>query len=240
MQITFGNKSAVRQMWKTCFDDSEAFLDLYFGEKYEDKNTLIGYENDRAVASLQMLPYRFRFCGVDIPIAYISGACTLPEFRNRGYMGELLAASFEVMAQRNIPLSILVPAETWLFDYYARFGYEQVFFADNAEIPLRKIIDKANGDVDTAYQEFNRLFNGKDFSIQKSKADFRTIIKDAELDDFSPRNNLSGMVRVIDGDYLKSLYKNKYPEKSFDFQDIRLLCRSFFEGQKAVLNLMLE
>ena len=248
---------AVRQMWKTCFDDSEEFMDLYFSEKYQNENTLIRFENNRAVASLQMLPYRFVFYDTEISVAYISGACTLPEFRKRGYMTELMTAAFEVMKQRNIPLSILIPAEKWLYNYYAKLGYEQVFDADETEIPLKNILDQANGDLDVAYSLFNQSFNEKDFCIRKTKSDFLTIVKDAQLDNFPPKTNLAGMARIIDAEYLISRYKQKYPNSSFRFEkiDINLLCRLLFgyhlellpqelsrnfEPHQPILNLMLE
>ena len=202
--ITLANKHtrpAVRQMWKTCFNDTEAFMDLYFAEKYSDGNTLVYMENNRAVASLQMLPYTFTFHGAHIPVAYVSGACTLPAFRNRGYMGRLLQASVEVMKQRSIPLSILVPANEHLYQYYERYGYVRVFEKDDAVIPLREIWEEAKGDADVAYQSFNNLFKDRDFCIQKTKADFLTIVKDAALEGFPPKTNLSGMVRVIDAGY---------------------------------------
>jgi len=223
--ITFANKQtriAVRRMWKICFNDSEAFMDLYFSEKYKDENTLVYIEDNQVVASLQILPYSFTFYGENIPISYISGACTLPEFRNRGLMEKLLIASFEVMKQRNIPLSIVIPANENLYKYYEKFGYEKVFGKDDTEIPLKEIWEKSNGDLDVAYQAFNQLFEGKDFCIQKTKADFRTIIKDAILDDFPPKTNLSGMARID------------------TFKRNRFLKPVTFKDKRPILNLMLE
>ena len=230
--ITFASENtrpAIRRMWKTCFNDSEAFMDLYFSEKYRDENTLVYIENNQAVASLQMLPYSFTFYGEMIPVAYISGACTLPGFRHRGYMSQLLLASFEVMKQRNIPLSILIPADENLCKYYEKFGYEKVFEKDDEEIPLKEIWEKSNSDLDLAYQEFNQLFKDKDFCIQKTKADFQTIIKDAELDGFPPKTNLSGMARVIT---TKNITSFRHVLCLKTFKD--------FKMQRPILNLMLE
>lgn len=67
------------------------------------------------------------FEGEDIHTAYISGACTHPDYRNRGVMHELLSQAFARMLHNNVALSTLIPAEPWLFDYYARSGYAPVF-----------------------------------------------------------------------------------------------------------------
>ena len=231
----------VRQMWKTCFNDSDEFTDLYFSEKYTNENTLIYFEGDKAVASLQMQPYRFNFCGTEIPVAYISGACTLPEYRHRGLMGKLLLEAFNLMREREIPLSILIPAEAWLYDYYAQYGYETVFEAEKKEIPLKEIIAKSNGDMDAAYSVFNELFRNKDFCIQKTKADFITIVKDAELDGFPTKTNLSGMARIIDAQALLKIFGMKYPEKlvSFALEDKIISQNSaYYELQSGKLNIL--
>ena len=226
--ITFANehtRPAVRRMWKTCFDDSDAFIDLYFSEKYKDENTLVYIEDNQVIASLQMLPYSFTFYGECIPIYYFSGGCTLPEFRNRGFMEKLFNASFEVMRERKIPLSILIPSNENLYQYYEKFGYEKVFEKDDAEIPLKEIWEKSNGDLDVAYQAFKQFFKDKNFCIQKTKADFQVIIKDAELDGFPPKTNLSGMAR----------WTQNVPQNVPRFRNVGRL-----RQYRPILNLMLE
>ena len=74
----------VWDMWKTVFGDSDDYMQLYFKYKYRNENTLIYIEDDKAVSSLQMLSYKFTFCGEVIPVQYLSGVCTLPEYRGKG------------------------------------------------------------------------------------------------------------------------------------------------------------
>jgi len=202
-------------MWKTCFDDTDEFIDLYFSEKYKNENTLVYMQGNEVVASLQMLPYQFTFYGDEIPIAYISGACTLPTFRGKGLMSKLLIEAFSLMQKGNIPLSVLIPAEKWLYDYYSRYGYEKVFDEDSIEIPLKKLLVEAKDDVGTAYSLFDQRYQQQDFCIQKTKSDFITIVKDAEIDNFPPKTNLSGMARIIDVSVLLSYFAQKNPNKSF-------------------------
>ena len=227
-------------MWEICFDDTEEFMDLYFSEKYRNENTLIYFIDNQAVASLQMLPYQFTFYGEEIPVAYISGVCTLPEFQGRGYMGKLMISAFDLMREREIPLSILIPAEKWLYDYYARFGYEKVFEADKIEIPLLEILQKSNNDLDIAYAVFDGIFRKKDFCVQKTKADFATIVRDAEMEGFPPKTNLAGMARVIDAEKLLAIFAKKHPGKRIVFENEKDLCRQLFENQHPIMNLMLE
>ncbi len=105
--------------------------------------------------ALQMLPYRMSFGETSLDVSYISGAATRPEYRNRGLMGRLLKESFEIMRSRNIPLSALIPAESWLYDYYASKGYASVFFRQELNFSSR--IDFMETDIIGSYVDGRAL-----------------------------------------------------------------------------------
>lgn len=120
-------REKVKNLWKLCFNDSEEFTELYFRLRYNNDINIAIQSGEEVIAALQMLPYPMTFEGEDIHTAYISGACTHPDYRNRGVMHELLSQAFARMLHNNVALSTLIPAEPWLFDYYARSGYAPVF-----------------------------------------------------------------------------------------------------------------
>ena len=237
-------KSDVRQLWKTCFDDTDDFIELYFSEKYKSENTLIYVEDGKIVSSLQMLPYTITFYGEKIPVYYLSGLCTLPEHRAKGYIKQLMEAARNEMKRRDIPLSILIPANESLYRFYECHGYQQVFEKDDTPIPLKQIITE-HSCLEDVYTVFDRRFQQKDFCVQKTFDDFKTIVREYNLDGCPPKTNLSGMARVMDVDYLFRLYKRHNPTVDFDIAvcesdvkadfttnkltaDIRTLCRLLF------------
>lgn len=114
-------------LWRKNFQDSEEFVRFYFDRKYSDTDSLVYEENGKALSALLMLPYPMTWAGTLIPTSYISGACTQKDARNRGIMTLLLQESFPEMYKQDIALSTLIPAEEWLFQYYGRLGYAQVF-----------------------------------------------------------------------------------------------------------------
>lgn len=216
--IRFANKdtaSKVRSMWKTCFDDTEEYMNLYFSRKYRDENTLIYFADNKAVASLQMLPYSIRFYGKIIPFYYLAGLCTLPEHRNNGYMGKLIHASFTVMKERNIPLSILVPAEEWLFGYYEKYGFERTFERSPEDIGFKNFLDKHSDNHKETYKAFDKEYQQKDFCVLKSEYDFETIIREYIQDNKPIKYNLDGMALVIDPVFMLRLYAEKNQDKIF-------------------------
>jgi len=218
--IQFANEHTaplVRQMWKICFGDSDEFINLYFAHKYKNENTLIYFEGDKAVASLQMLPYTINFYEQEIPFAYLAGLCTLPEYRKKGYMAQLIDKSHQLIAERNIPLSILIPAEDWLFGFYEKYGYEQVFEKDDNPLPLKEILDIYQ-DEKEAYNAFDLLFRPLDFCVQKSFEDFVAIREEYEQDGCPVKNNLSGMVHIIDIWTLLDLYSKGNMNRKFSIK----------------------
>jgi predicted acetyltransferase len=200
-------RQQVREMWKTVFGDPDDYMRIYFRRKYRDENTLLYIEGEKVVASLQMLPYRFTFCGTEIPVIYLSGVSTLPEYRKRGYVRQLLVRSFEEAARRGVPLMLLVPQEEWLLGFYERYGFAQTFDAGGSELlSLKELIVKHPGDLYAAFREFDALFRQKEMTVQKSFDDFRAIVEEAALYDFPPVRNLTGMARIIDAGKLLSLH----------------------------------
>jgi len=192
-------------MWKECFGDSDEFIDLYFSEKYIHKNTLVYFHRGTAVASLQMLPYTITFYGQPVPFYYLSGLCTLPQYRRMGFMARLIDRSHEVMKERGIPLSVLIPAGDGLYRFYEKFGYEQVFEGDDHPLYMKGLLNSFPN-LEDAYGVFDEKYNKRDFCVQKSFDDFKTIVKEYYLDGCPVKHNLSGMARIIDSHTLLGSY----------------------------------
>jgi predicted acetyltransferase len=216
--ICFANNQTapfVRRMWKTCFNDSEEYMDLYFGRKYRNENTLLWLEDDTPIASLQILPYTMRFYGSIVPVGYIAGVCTLPEYRGKGYAKQLLKVAHEILRERKIPLGMLVPASNGLFNYYARCGYEKVFDKGDIPIDLSAFLPYYPDDMGTAYGLFDETYQQCDFCVLKTTEDFSVIMDEAKLFDFPPKSNLAGMAHIIDVETLLQCYAAKNQDKSF-------------------------
>lgn len=206
----------VRKIWKIVFGDPDDYMDVYFRHKYRDEDTLVYVEDGKVVASLQMLRYDFTFCGTEIPVIYLSGVSTLPLYRRKGYVRQLLMKSFEEAERRGIPLMLLVPQEEWLLNFYGRYGFAQTFDAGTEALPsLKALLKKYSGDLSASYREFDLLFREKEMTVQKSFGDFCAIVEEGALYDFPAKRNLIGMARVIDAEGLLSLFAAHYDEKSF-------------------------
>lgn len=206
-------------MWKSCFGDPDNYMELYFRDKYRPENTLLYMEGAKAAASLQMLHYRFTFHGAEIPVIYLSGVCTLPAYRRKGYTRALLIEGFREAVRREVPLMFLVPQEKWLVGLYAKYGFALTFDAGTRDLPsLKELVARHPGNMKAAYHEFDRHFRGQDMTVQKTFDDFKTIVEEGALFDFPVKRNLVGMARVIDAGRLLSEFASQNKEVSFNIR----------------------
>lgn len=185
-------KQQAMELWRQCFNDSEEFIRFYFERKYTPENTLLYAENGQALSVLQMLPYAMTWEDLSVTTAYISGACTLPKARNRGIMSRLLCQAFQEMYHRRISFTTLIPAETWLFRYYAGLGYTPVFdYSQQTYTPgpsphstqsMVKTQSEFNEPwVRKQYPYFNEEMNKRENCIQHSLEDYLAVVEEAYL-----------------------------------------------------------
>ncbi len=206
----------VWNMWKSVFGDSDDYMNIYFREKYKNENTLLYMVGGKAVASLQMLSYSFTFHGIEIPIIYLSGLCTLPEFRGKGFMKKLIIRSYEVASERGIPLMLLVPQESWLLKFYDKYGFAQTFDAGATELPsLKNIMENNKGNIQDSYKVFDSYFRKNDMTVQKTLNDFMAIEEEAALFSYPSKKSLIGMARVINAKKLLSIFALRNQEHDF-------------------------
>ncbi len=216
--ITPKTQPQILEMWRVCFGDSQPYFDIYFREKYSNENTLAYFEGNKAVASLQLLHYNFTYCDTEIQIAYISGACTLPVARKKGYMEALLKRTFHELEKRNIPLSLLVPEEDWLLRFYDKYGYAQTFDKGRDLLSLDELVKRYHDNLPAAYKEFDSLFRKQDMTVQKTYDDFRVIVEESAGYNFPKKKSLTGMARLIDARLMLSLFAKKYAKKCFSIE----------------------
>lgn len=192
-------KDEVKALWKLCFNDSDEFTDLYFKMRYKDEINMAVRKDGKIISALQMIPYPMTFCGTTISTSYISGACTHPEYREHGAMRQLLKDTHRRMYDDGVLLSTLIPAEEWLFGYYAKSGYapsfgyaaEKVAVDELRPVSFYEVKDESTTlktDQDAVltaehYHFFNAFMRKRNCYIQHVREDFLIIMADLRLGD---------------------------------------------------------
>ena len=183
-------KKQARALWDLSFDDNRAFTELYFKLRYTDQNTvLISNSEGEAVSGMQLLPYPFAFLNYEVKSAYISGACTHPQYRSQGLMSKLMGKSFNQLREQKIPICTLIPAEKWLFDYYKKSDFITLFYktttsltlADSKEIESAVQIKHTDQFDNSVHEYLNRKKREKSAALLHTKDDLEVILADLRL-----------------------------------------------------------
>ncbi|MDE6451506.1 MAG: GNAT family N-acetyltransferase, partial [Odoribacter sp.] len=186
-------KLQVMELWRRNFQDTETFIQFYFSRKYSDTHALVYENNGKVLSAFLMLPYPMTWQGISLTTSYISGACTLEEARNHGYMSSLLKKAFQEMYKRGIAFSTLIPAENWLFDYYRKLGYAAVFdysterYQIDAGIPISPTLSIHCPPcydpefAESVYAYFKQKMQSRNCCIQHPKEDYQAVIEETYL-----------------------------------------------------------
>ncbi len=183
-------KSDIQKIWRECFpEDSARWRRMFFDAVYVDDEalTLTEPDSDHIVSSLLLLSYSMTFQGRNVGLAYVYGAGTLRRFRARGYMSRLLRQALREASDRGDTFAALIPARPSLRRYYGRFGFSTVFYSRPERytaihrFPTQgqyRPVDPADPRL---YDAFAQLMGRRQCCVQHSRAQFLTIMDDAQL-----------------------------------------------------------
>ncbi len=110
-----------KKIWSECFLDSPEEVEFYFENLYDKHKYLVLEEDDEIKASLHENPYKLNINGTIFDSQYIVGVAVSPEYRGRGYMGELIKESLSEARKRGIPFVYLSPINP---EIYRKYGFE--------------------------------------------------------------------------------------------------------------------
>lgn len=113
------------------FGDSSSYLDLLFQTKYNENVVVCDNDGD-IVGSLFLFPATMN----GNPITYIYGCATLPSYRGKGIMPQLLEFSYQHICNQGEIGVFLVPATPELFLYYKKLKFTEFFYHKRSQFEL--------------------------------------------------------------------------------------------------------
>ena len=130
VKFEFDNlKSDAVELWHEAFGDSEEYINFFHAE-HASCVCLMQTEGDELASALYLIDGEL--CGHQG--YYLFAAATFKKFRGQGHMARLLKKAKDFANQNGKSFIALVPAESSLFDYYSRFGYQTAFYAKKQPI----------------------------------------------------------------------------------------------------------
>lgn len=129
----------LKEMWRSCFGDEEAYIDFYFERRFKEDNMLVYLdEKEKPVSMLSLLPAGLVQKGNEVKrVHYIYAGATFPEQRRKGYYKALLMhAALE--AEGAGESLMLVPADEKLREYYRKQGFVDAFQLTSSSIKIQR------------------------------------------------------------------------------------------------------
>jgi len=151
--IRLSDKSDINgiiKLWKEAFGDSEREIMFFLDNRYKPENTLVAEENGKIASMLFLLEGEMKIDKKLYPSYYLYAACTLKEFRGRGYMASLLAFAKDTALKRNVDFICLLPAEESLYKFYENHGYKPVFKKNIYTLSRNSIDDSSFSDKESS------------------------------------------------------------------------------------------
>lgn len=121
-QIRRTKSEEARRLWQLSFGDTDEFLDRYFDLVYREEDVLLAEEGSKAIGHLQFPQLILSLGEETLPAGYVVAVCTHPDHRGKGIMRPLLHEALRREKARGDEVSVLLPAEEWLYRYYSSTG----------------------------------------------------------------------------------------------------------------------
>ena len=181
--------AAMKRLWDECFNDNVSYIDFIFDKVSKPSDAMVYEEDGRIVAMLLMIPTRFVLKKEIINSLYVFGACTARKYRGQGIMTKLLKQA-EIRAMNSgAGLSLVVPGDRALFDYYTARGYDQVLSHRRVQIDrldlnsVRAEPENVSIDIVDPYEVFKtRYLSLRDIpNIAWSGKQMEFVIDDAQI-----------------------------------------------------------
>lgn len=195
---TRGDLGALTSLWKTCFDDSQKYIEGFYRHRFDAIRIPVLLDGEgKVIGMVHLLPCRVYARGSMCEAFYLYAVGLAPAHRGSGAMRGFLTTVIDECTRRSF-LLLLSPANARLADYYRTYGfefaysYEQGFFdraslgkahtsvrwescdgvrystVRNARLAERSYVGFAPDAVDYALRE-NAFFGG--FALTSSEGD---------------------------------------------------------------------
>ena len=161
-------KNECRNIYRQAFQDDLEFEELLFSECFEYCRFI--KVDEKVVSILFALPCKLIKDGKTLKAIYIFAAATLDEYKNKGYMTNLI----EKVKVQETDFIFLRPANDTLIKFYSRFGFLKSnatnLVSDNDYvIPIDKFESLTKKlEIESDNEEFNIMyFSKKEIEIKK-------------------------------------------------------------------------
>lgn len=156
----------IRQLWKTCFPQEDPrYIEFYFKQLYHPENCFIKTVKGKVVSAVLRNPHAVMFNGRVLQASMLVGMATLPEYRKKGYMHELMDVVLDACEHSEL----ITMVQTEQPALYEQFGFRTIYTRSDYTVERKDVKRITNFgcayeptpiDLLKVYSAFIRRFNG--------------------------------------------------------------------------------
>ena len=197
---------AIRQecmrLWREAFNDPEEYIQVYFSKIYRSEYNVCIKDAGRVVAALQTIPFTMACGQSELSVSYVSGVAVKDEFRGQNIGTELMHQAHFNMFNNGAVFAVLIPAEPWLREWYAKLGYASCI----------RCVEPPAGAADMSYEEWKEALRRQRCALLHSEDWFAVAQEELRRSGGQTPPPVDGMLRVIDAPRALQLYASIHPD----------------------------
>ncbi|MDL2234886.1 GNAT family N-acetyltransferase [Christensenellaceae bacterium OttesenSCG-928-L17] len=181
------DREEIRALWRTCFGDSERFMDWYFQERFYPDFSVCLLKDGVIVSALQSCPLHVHIRGKIVGASMLTGVSTHPAHAGQGYMRKTFTRYMQLVREQGLPFSMETPAHMGSFFTLGHYPTTDTMYLDiphaaastfPQQIQLQDMHTNL-APLHTCYQRFMRPYSG---SVSRTMADFALKFRDYASD----------------------------------------------------------
>jgi len=182
--LTINEVHELKQLYQEAFNDSEGYLNYFFGQKYRAENVIFVKKENKIISALHLVRKNLALMDTRYPLAFVVAATTLKDYRNQGYMKQVLKQTFLELYNRKYPLCVLSPFDE---TFYQPYGFETIIkthqqkIETTSSLPYQKTIATID-DIERLIAIYQNYMSSKNIFIDRKISDWENLFHEVEAD----------------------------------------------------------
>ena len=126
-----------KELWDYCFEKkNDPFFSFYFNNYVQTENIIGAFDKKNFTGMTHLNPYTLCLNGRELPVSYLVGVATAPQYRGQGVMRTLLNDAFTLLRKRGQSVSLLMPIMAGI---YLPHGFAYCYNKLKYYLPLNEL-----------------------------------------------------------------------------------------------------
>ena len=201
-------KEETQLLYDDTFHDPKPFQQLYFDKVFTDERNIVCQIDNHVVGALQAIPYPLRQGQQEANASYIYAVSVNKDYRRQHVGSSLMRQAHHSLYYRDSVFAVLIPAEPWLYDWYATMGYTQVV---DAIIAPEQVAEMSFSDFDAWQRQ-------QPCAVLQTPESFATAQEMLKVCGEGNSPAAPAMLRIINARKALQFYAAQHPDETLDIR----------------------